>query len=282
MEIQVAGQNISSEEVTAEPGWLLVRSRRSTRGPNNSTLTDESTQAPSDQPRSRIGGPVVTAAILQAAKLTDEESSEDTVCPNTQQNIAVVSTTYPEHADRYVRIRYIQVNGVTHEVNAYEPAAENTTKGVIQEAVLFAIKPRTSFENASGKEAPPAKPSINNPDRVALSHPAKGSGSRSRTPSRSRQHRSRSRSVSTSRSKSTNNPQVSFADTLKGALPKGRNTNNDTHSSPAPSSPKNPETAELKRENATLRDLLTHAGGSKPQTIPNTNPYTFRSERPCP
>ncbi|KAH6929217.1 hypothetical protein HPB50_024875 [Hyalomma asiaticum] len=167
--IQVAGQDISSEEETAEFGWLPARSRGSIRGPNNSTSTDESAQASSDQPRSRvrqpvkaqvfkagrmpplptedikivnrpqsalhiikIGGPVVTAAILQAAKLTDEESSEDTVCPNTQQNIVVVSTPYTDHADRYVRIRSIQVNGVTHEVNAYETAAEHTTKGVIR------------------------------------------------------------------------------------------------------------------------------------------------------
>ncbi|KAH6947706.1 hypothetical protein HPB50_020786 [Hyalomma asiaticum] len=79
----------------------------------------------------KTGGPVVTAAILQAAKLTDEDSSEDTVCPNTQQNI-VVSTPYLDHADRYARIRSIQVNGVTHEVNAYETAAEHTTKGVIR------------------------------------------------------------------------------------------------------------------------------------------------------
>lgn len=75
---------------------------------------------------------MVTAAILQAANLTDEESSEDTVCPNTQQNIVVVSTPHPDHADRYARIRSIHVNGVNHEVNAYETAAEHTTKGVIR------------------------------------------------------------------------------------------------------------------------------------------------------
>ncbi|KAH7965210.1 hypothetical protein HPB49_004703 [Dermacentor silvarum] len=80
----------------------------------------------------KIGSPVVTAAILQAAKLTDEESLEDTVCPNTQQNIVVFSTPHSDHADRYARISSIQVNGVTHEVKAYETAAEHTTKGVIR------------------------------------------------------------------------------------------------------------------------------------------------------
>ncbi|KAH7982262.1 hypothetical protein HPB52_003551 [Rhipicephalus sanguineus] len=80
----------------------------------------------------KIGSPVVTTAILQAAELTEEESLEDTICPNMQQNIVVVSTPDPDHADRYARIRSIQVNGVTHEVNAYETAAEHTTKGVIR------------------------------------------------------------------------------------------------------------------------------------------------------
>ncbi|KAH7965462.1 hypothetical protein HPB49_008231 [Dermacentor silvarum] len=74
----------------------------------------------------KIGSPVVTAAILQAAKLTDEESLEDTVCPNTQQNIVVVSTPHSDHADRYARISSIQVNGVTHENQVTLP---NTVKG---------------------------------------------------------------------------------------------------------------------------------------------------------
>ncbi|KAH7979256.1 hypothetical protein HPB49_008831 [Dermacentor silvarum] len=159
MDVQVAGQDISPEEVTAQSGWLTARSRRSKRGTDNSTVTDESSQAPSNRPRSRarqpvkaqvlkvgrmpplpteyikivirpkgalhiakIGSPVVTAAILQAVKLTDEESLEDTLCPNTQQKHC---------CHRYARISSIQVNGVTHEVNAYETAAEHTTKGVI-------------------------------------------------------------------------------------------------------------------------------------------------------
>ncbi|KAH7949757.1 hypothetical protein HPB49_015176 [Dermacentor silvarum] len=142
MDVQVAGQDISPE-VTAQSGWLTARSHRSKRGTDNSTAIDESSQAPSNRPRSRarqplkaqvlkIGSPVVTAAILQAAKLTDEESLEDTVCPNTQQNIVFVSTPHSGHADRYTRISSIQVNRVTHEVNAYETPAEHTTKGVIR------------------------------------------------------------------------------------------------------------------------------------------------------
>ncbi|KAH7942689.1 hypothetical protein HPB51_028640 [Rhipicephalus microplus] len=77
----------------------------------------------------KVGSPVVTAAILQAAELTDKEKIKDTVCSNIQQNIVVVSTHDLDHADRYVHIGSIQVNGVTHDVNAYETASEHTTKG---------------------------------------------------------------------------------------------------------------------------------------------------------
>ncbi|KAH7979583.1 hypothetical protein HPB49_009984 [Dermacentor silvarum] len=54
------------------------------------------------------------------------------MCPSTQQNIVVVSTLSPQNADRYVCIKSIQVNGVTHNVNAWETAAEDTMKGVIR------------------------------------------------------------------------------------------------------------------------------------------------------
>ncbi|KAH7954442.1 hypothetical protein HPB49_018553 [Dermacentor silvarum] len=69
----------------------------------------------------KIGIPTVTTAVSQAAQLSPAEIQQDTVCPNTQQNIVVVSTPSPQNADRYFR----------HDVNAYETAAEDTTKGVI-------------------------------------------------------------------------------------------------------------------------------------------------------
>ncbi|KAH7981394.1 hypothetical protein HPB49_023650 [Dermacentor silvarum] len=161
MDIQVAGQDISPEEVTALSGWLTARSPRSKRGTDNSTPTNESSQAPSNRPRSRarqseaqvlkagrmqplpmedikiVMRPKVALHIAKIGspmrtKLTGEESLEDTVCLNTQRNIVIVSTPHSDHADRYARISSIQVNGVTHEVNAYETAAEHTTKGVIR------------------------------------------------------------------------------------------------------------------------------------------------------
>ncbi|KAL1467174.1 hypothetical protein MTO96_042346, partial [Rhipicephalus appendiculatus] len=38
----------------------------------------------------------------------------------------------PHNADRYVGLKSIHVNGITHEVNAYEAAPDNTTKGVVR------------------------------------------------------------------------------------------------------------------------------------------------------
>ncbi|KAH7970567.1 hypothetical protein HPB49_010595 [Dermacentor silvarum] len=151
MDVQVAGQYISPEEVTAQSGWLTAGSHRSKRGTDNSTPTDASSQVPSNRPRSRARQPVnaqvlkagrmpplptedikivirpkgtlhiakissrvVTAAILQAAKLTTEESLKETVCPNTQHNFVVGSTPHSDHVDRsataprYSHVRYIR------------------------------------------------------------------------------------------------------------------------------------------------------------------------------
>ncbi|KAH7949808.1 hypothetical protein HPB49_015535 [Dermacentor silvarum] len=71
----------------------------------------------------KIGSPVATAAIFQAAKLTVEENLEGTVCPNPQQ-----TSLSSAHVTRTMQI----VNGVPHEVNACETAAEHTTTGVIR------------------------------------------------------------------------------------------------------------------------------------------------------
>ncbi|KAH7978843.1 hypothetical protein HPB49_006963 [Dermacentor silvarum] len=75
----------------------------------------------------KISSPTVTTAVFQVAQFSPADMQQDTVCPNTQQNIVVVSTP-----SRYVFIKLIQVNGVTHDVNAYEMATEDTTKGVIR------------------------------------------------------------------------------------------------------------------------------------------------------
>ncbi|KAH7938520.1 hypothetical protein HPB49_024840 [Dermacentor silvarum] len=160
-------------EVTAEMGWRTTRLRQPAKLSVDSSPESQSTQTSSTRSRSKtrplvkaqvlkagrlpplpskeikiiirpkralniakIGSPTVTTAVFQAAQLSPAHIQQDTVCPNTQQNIVVASTPRPQNADRYVCITSIQVSGVTHDVNAYETAAEDTTKGVIREIPL--------------------------------------------------------------------------------------------------------------------------------------------------
>ncbi|KAH7940348.1 hypothetical protein HPB52_023535 [Rhipicephalus sanguineus] len=169
MEVHVVGENISQDELTAEMGWQTARSRRSEvqRGKNpplgNAPSSQNSLssskpekniksqvlkagrmpQLPKDEIRiivrpkgglniNKVGSLTVTAAIFQATQLTPEERQHDTICPNVQQNIVVVSTPRQLNAEWYVRMKSIQVNGVIHEINAYKAAPDNTTKGVIR------------------------------------------------------------------------------------------------------------------------------------------------------
>ncbi|CAN7950134.1 unnamed protein product, partial [Ixodes hexagonus] len=169
MEVQVIGEDITEEELTAEMGWRAARSRRSRAKRGQNSSHDDPPQSQDARSRSKtrknvksqvikagrmpqlpkneikiivrpkgalnilkVGSPTVTAAIFQATKLSPEESQDDTICPNVQQNIVVISTPRPHNADRYARMKSIQVSGVTHEVNAYEAAPDNTTKGIIR------------------------------------------------------------------------------------------------------------------------------------------------------
>ncbi|KAH7945784.1 hypothetical protein HPB49_020558 [Dermacentor silvarum] len=169
MEVQVIGEDITPEEMTAEMGWRTARSRRPDEKRGQNSSRDDPPQSQDSRSRSKtrknvksqvlkagrmpqlpkneikiivrpkgalnipkVGSPTVTAAIFQATQLSPEETQDDTICPNVQQNIVVISTPRPLNADRYVRMKSIHVNGVTHEVNAYEAAPDNTTKGVIR------------------------------------------------------------------------------------------------------------------------------------------------------
>lgn len=81
---------------------------------------------------SKIGAATVADAILAAAGLSQDELSQDTLCPNLQQNIMVASTPRRENADRYGRIKQILISGKAHELCAYETAPHSTCKGVIR------------------------------------------------------------------------------------------------------------------------------------------------------
>ncbi|KAH7984368.1 hypothetical protein HPB52_019971 [Rhipicephalus sanguineus] len=81
---------------------------------------------------SKVGPTVVAEAIWNAVGIDSATRDSDTMCPNFQQNIMVVSTPSRENATRYVKIECIAVGGRQHEVNAYEAAPHSTCKGVIR------------------------------------------------------------------------------------------------------------------------------------------------------
>ncbi|KAL1470830.1 hypothetical protein MTO96_040266 [Rhipicephalus appendiculatus] len=151
----------------------------------------------------KIGKPVVTAAILPAVNLTDEESLEDTVCPNTQQ----------KHSGR-----------------------EHTSPGACRptKTVPLVIRPRTSSASASGNDRQPPKPSINKP---APPHKPRTS-SPSRNPGQGEPTRLQN---SISVEGTPLKIPVCIGITQQIYQRKQDNT----------------EIAQLKRENATLRDPLT-------------------------
>ncbi|KAL1481435.1 hypothetical protein MTO96_034469 [Rhipicephalus appendiculatus] len=186
MNVQVMGEDISAEEITEDAGWKTAGTRRSrTRhraadspndidaSPNKLGIGRQGTKPknvrgkvikagrmpklPKEdikivvRPQGgldivKVGAPVVTAAIFAAASMTEEESAEDTVCPNSHQNIVVMSTPKRANADRYAKMRQIHIQGKLHEVNVYETAPDNTTKGVIR-GIPIEDGPRALDEN---------------------------------------------------------------------------------------------------------------------------------------
>ncbi|KAG0443396.1 hypothetical protein HPB47_014966 [Ixodes persulcatus] len=78
----------------------------------------------------------ISRAIVAAANVSGEEVTQDLICPNKQQNIVVVSTHKRENADRYWAVRSLTINGMVHEVSAYETAPHGTVKGVIRGVLL--------------------------------------------------------------------------------------------------------------------------------------------------
>lgn len=168
MEYRVEGENISPEEVTQDQGWQTAGARRvnaksrgggpnaaatlsASRGDKHSgaalkskiiragrmpVLPKEDTKIVI-RPRgglniSKIGAAAVADAILAAAGIRPDELSQDTLCPNLQQNIMVASTPRRENADRYSRLKQIRISGNIHELCAYETAPHSTCKGVIR------------------------------------------------------------------------------------------------------------------------------------------------------
>ncbi|KAH7971093.1 hypothetical protein HPB49_018682 [Dermacentor silvarum] len=88
----------------------VIKARRMPRLPNDEIKIVVRPQVGIDIVK--VGAPRVTAAIFAAASITREESAEDTVCPNSHQNIVVVSTPKRSNADHYAKMRQIHIQVV--------------------------------------------------------------------------------------------------------------------------------------------------------------------------
>ncbi|XP_075535034.1 uncharacterized protein LOC142570513 [Dermacentor variabilis] len=168
--VRVQGKEISPEEYHSDAGWTLAGERMSRLrqrtpasgkpdGPGGSRTSTRSKfyknvrasaikaarmpAMPLEEskivvrPRGglhivKTGTTTVAAAILAAAKIASEESAADTICPNTQQNIMVVSTSNEDNAATYAKIQEISIRGKPYEVSAYRTALHDTVKGVIR------------------------------------------------------------------------------------------------------------------------------------------------------
>ncbi|KAL1471760.1 hypothetical protein MTO96_039754 [Rhipicephalus appendiculatus] len=162
------GEDITPEEVTPDQGLLPAGTRRlgartraadpdrlppvtqasrgrkdETRLKNKIIRAGRMTSLPREdtkiviRPRgglniAKVGVTLVADAILAAAGICEEDTLQDTLCPNVPQNIMVVSTPNQENVSRYVSIRQIVVQGKEHEVSAYVTAPHSTCKGVIR------------------------------------------------------------------------------------------------------------------------------------------------------
>ncbi|KAL1468122.1 hypothetical protein MTO96_041678 [Rhipicephalus appendiculatus] len=170
MQVMMEGESIPPDECTEEYGWQAAVSKRmstksavsgdsSGAGPNTAAASrtfengnriknrvaraSRMPYMPKDhfkiilRPRgginiSKMGSTKVGKAIIEAAGLGSDQTTSDIICPNVSQNIMVASTPERENAERYVRIRSIDLGGCNYEINAYEAAPDNTCKGVIR------------------------------------------------------------------------------------------------------------------------------------------------------
>ncbi|KAH7970747.1 hypothetical protein HPB49_015018 [Dermacentor silvarum] len=189
---------------------------------------------------SKVGPIVVAEATWNAVGIDPVKRDSDTMCPNFQQNIMVVSTPCRENATRYVRVECIAVG-----VNRSKSPA--FAKG---ERQLPDIADRSGARGSSRTRNP--SPSVT-PGRSR-------SPSRERSRSRGRsRRRSRSRSVSRARSGSSVGQQMkrkstlSWADRVRGG---GETGPSRGPRDPLPEQARDAEIARLQKENADLKEVV--------------------------
>ncbi|KAH7948836.1 hypothetical protein HPB49_002700 [Dermacentor silvarum] len=174
----------------------------------------------------KVGPIVVAEAIWNAVGIDPAKRDSDTMWPNFQENIMVVSTPCRENATRYVRVECIAVGGQQHEVNAYEAAPLSTCKG--GERQIPDIAGRCGARGSSRSRNP--SPSV--------------TPGGSRSPSRER-----SSVGQQMKRKST----LSWADRVRGG---GETGPSRGPRDPLPEQAREAEIARLQKENADLKEMV--------------------------
>lgn len=76
----------------------------------------------------KVGTIRLAQALAMAAALAQAEMGKDIVCPNTAQNILVVSTPVRKNASAYAAVQQIRLREGTYHAEAYLAASDNTCK----------------------------------------------------------------------------------------------------------------------------------------------------------
>ncbi|KAH7964072.1 hypothetical protein HPB51_027690 [Rhipicephalus microplus] len=71
-------------------------------------------------------------SLAVAAVLSEEEVTEDVVCPNMMQNIAGISTPVERNARAYSKITAITLGTASFDSSAYRAAPDDPCKGIIR------------------------------------------------------------------------------------------------------------------------------------------------------
>ncbi|KAH7932204.1 hypothetical protein HPB51_029437 [Rhipicephalus microplus] len=79
-------------------------------------------------------------SLAVAAALSEEEVTEDVVCLNMMQKIAVVSTPAERNARVYPKITAITLGTASFAVSAYQAAPDDTCKGIIRGVARTSVK----------------------------------------------------------------------------------------------------------------------------------------------
>ncbi|KAH9375192.1 hypothetical protein HPB48_021938 [Haemaphysalis longicornis] len=168
MQVEVEGEEITTEDFQEGSGWTHVVRKPKTQGKEAArpatperqsrprernqyakrviASTARASKMPNVLPREDIkivvrprGGlniaklqATVATAIRAAAGVSREDGAADTFCPNVHQNIVVVSTPDEGRARAYARIQSIRIGDRVHEVGAYQTTPDGTVKGIIR------------------------------------------------------------------------------------------------------------------------------------------------------